>query len=93
MSKASVAFANMKCALLRAVQTIPQGYITELGERAQTLNIAARHAAYILAKLTPEEVALIHWRRVVPRNGDFGKTEKRTDRQALQSKQLQADVL
>jgi alkylated DNA nucleotide flippase Atl1 len=93
MSKSSVAFTNMKRALLRAVQTIPSGCIIEVADLAQSLNIPARHAAFILAKLAPEEEALVPWHRVVPRNGDFGKKEKRTDRQARQIKRLQAEGL
>lgn len=93
MSKASIAFTNMKRALLRAVQTIRSGCVIEVGDLARSLNIPARHAAFILAKLTPEEEALVPWRRVVPRIGDFGKKEKRTERQAFQFKRLQAEGL
>jgi alkylated DNA nucleotide flippase Atl1 len=93
MSKPSVAFVNMKRALLQAVQTIPSGCVTEVGDLAKSLNIPARHAAFILAKLAADEEAEVPWHRVIPRNGDFGKKETRTDRQAFQIKRLQAEGL
>ena len=88
MGKSSPAFINMRRALFDAVRQIPPGHVAELSDLALALNIPARHVAYLLARLTPDEAELVPWQRVVPRAGDFGPVQKRSARQKDQRAKL-----
>ena len=87
----SIAFANMKRALFRAVSAIPAGRVVELRALAEALNIPPRHAAFILSKLTADEAELIPAHRVVPQGGDFGKPEGRRPALTRQLVRLRAE--
>jgi methylated-DNA-protein-cysteine methyltransferase related protein len=78
----------MKRAVLRAARFVPEGKITTAAEIGRVLNIPVRHAAYILAMLTDEERASVPAHRVVPKDGKFGKPEKRNVRQSEAVKRL-----
>jgi alkylated DNA nucleotide flippase Atl1 len=84
MAERSVAFDNMRRALLAYVQAIPFAAVVEVQAIAGALNIPARHAAYILSRLSIDETDLCPWHRVVPRNGVFSGGRKSSSRTALQ---------
>lgn len=71
MAARSPAFAAMRRAVLAATQAIPFGKAVEIARLAESLNIPARHAAYILAGLTAEEADFVPAHRVVPAGGRF----------------------
>ena len=87
----SPAFARLKRALLRLLATIPAGRVIESAELAAALNVPARHAAYILSKLSDDERALTPWHRVVPRGGMFRVWETEKGRLGLQIRMLGAE--
>ena len=80
MAKPSAAYAKMRNALLAAVRRIPKGRVVEAKRLAESLNIPARHVAYMLAQLAPDEKEFVPWHRVAPTGGDFGKPSARTKR-------------
>ncbi len=84
MAERSVAFDNMRRALLAYVQAIPFAAVVEVQALAGALNIPARHAAYILSRISVDETDLCPWHRVVPRNGVFSGGTRSTPRTALQ---------
>ena len=81
MPERSLAFARMRRALLTEVVRIPRGKVVEIAEVGQALNIPPRHVAYMLARLTEDEVELVPWHRVVPRGGRFTKATERVEHQ------------
>jgi methylated-DNA-protein-cysteine methyltransferase related protein len=81
----------MKRAVLRAARFVPEGRVTTAAEVGRALNIPARHVAYILAMLTGEERAGIPAHRVVPKDGKFGKLEKRPGKQTEAINQLRSE--
>lgn len=84
MPKGSIAFANLRGALLRVVGRIPPGHVVEAAVLGERLNVPARHVAYILSQLAPEEADLVPWHRVVPRDGRFGAEKALGERQRRQ---------
>ncbi|WP_293857981.1 MGMT family protein [uncultured Alsobacter sp.] len=93
MSRGSPAFARMRRALLDGVRRIPEGRVVEAAQMGEALNIPARHVAYMLSQLAPEEAELVPWHRVIPADGDFGKADRRTARQIVQVARLSAEGL
>ncbi len=75
MTEGSVAYVNMRCALLGYVGDIPFGSVTDASTLAEALNLPARHVAHILSRLSNDEVALLPWHRVIPRSGAFTKAQ------------------
>lgn len=71
MSEGSAAFARMRRALVSHVGDIPRGAVVEGAVLAASLNIPARHAAYILSQLAEEEARFLGWFRVIPKKGHF----------------------
>lgn len=65
----SAAFARIKRQVLELVQAIPAGHVVTFGQAGDHLDVMARHVAYILATLSPEEEELTPWHRVVPEGG------------------------
>ncbi len=59
------AFANIRAEVLRLVALIPSRKFTTYGSIAIHMNVMARHVAFVLARLTPEESASLPWQRVV----------------------------
>jgi alkylated DNA nucleotide flippase Atl1 len=46
--------------------------------------VPARHVAYILSQITPDEAELLPWHRVIPRDGRFGREAALSTRQVQQ---------
>jgi methylated-DNA-protein-cysteine methyltransferase-like protein len=65
----SSAFARIKSKVLAVATAIPDGRVTTYGAIGKHLGVTARQAAYVLARLTPEESASVPWYRVVASNG------------------------
>ena len=84
MAERSIAYANMRRALLGYVRDIPHGQVVEIATLAAALNIPARHAAHILSRLSDDEADMIPWHRVVPRDGVFAGKRTGTSRTARQ---------
>lgn len=63
------ALARIKSEVLAAVMDIPEGRVTTYGAIGKHLGVTARQAAYVLARLTPEESASVPWHRVVASKG------------------------
>jgi methylated-DNA-protein-cysteine methyltransferase-like protein len=63
------AFARIKSDVLAVVAAIPEGRVTTYGTIGKHLGVTARQAAYVLARLTPEESASVPWYRVVASKG------------------------
>jgi len=61
----SVAFARIRAEVIRLVALIPHGKFTTYGSIAVHMNVVARHVAFVLSRLTPEESAALPWHRVV----------------------------
>ena len=61
----SIAFARIRAEVIRLVALIPPGKFTTYGGIAIHMNVAARHVASVLARLTAEESAALPWHRVV----------------------------
>jgi methylated-DNA-protein-cysteine methyltransferase related protein len=61
----SVAFVRIRAEVLRLVALIPEGKFTTYGSIALHMNVAARHVATVLSRLTSEEAELMPWHRVV----------------------------
>lgn len=61
----SIAFARIRAEVIRLVALIPPGKFTTYGSIAIHMNVAARHVASVLARLTVEESAALPWHRVV----------------------------
>lgn len=78
-------FARIKRDVLRLVGEIPRGRVTTYGSIGAELDVMARHVAYILAMLTPQEAEGLPWHRVVGDQGLVKSTRKRTssDQRAL----------
>ena len=63
------AFAQITSEVLAVVLEIPAGRVTTYGAIGKHLGVTARQAAYVLARLTPEESASVPWYRVVASKG------------------------
>jgi len=61
----SKAFARIRAEVIRLVGLIPSGKFTTYGSIAVHMNVMARHVAFVLSNLTPEEAAALPWHRVV----------------------------
>jgi methylated-DNA-protein-cysteine methyltransferase related protein len=75
----SEAYENIKRAVLWAARSIPEGKVSTAADIGRAFNIPARHAAYILSQLRPEEREVVPVHRVVPKGGAFPKPDKRTN--------------
>lgn len=87
----SLAYTRMRRALITLVNEVPGGRVCEVAALAGALNIPPRHAAYILATLTPDEAALIAWHRIVPAGGKFTPAKRKEPRSAEQIRRLSAE--
>ncbi|HET6571983.1 MAG TPA: MGMT family protein [Fimbriiglobus sp.] len=65
----SSARARIKSEVLAVVLDIPEGRVTTYGAIGKHLGVTARQAAYVLARLTPEESSSVPWYRVVASKG------------------------
>ncbi len=61
----SAAFARIRAEVIRLTKLIPPGKFTTYGAIATHMNVAARHVAFVLSRLTEEEAAALPWQRVV----------------------------
>ncbi|HSI15979.1 MAG TPA: MGMT family protein [Chthoniobacter sp.] len=61
----SQAFARIRAEIVRLVGLIPPGKFTTYGSIAIHMNVMARHVAFVMSRLTPEESATLPWHRVV----------------------------
>ncbi|MCA1963918.1 MAG: MGMT family protein [Prosthecobacter sp.] len=66
---ASQAYARIRAEVLRLVALIPAGKFTTYGSIALHMNVAPRHVASVLARLTEEEARALPWHRVVAAEG------------------------
>ena len=51
------------------VERVPRGRVTTYAEVGDELQVAPRHVAYLLSRLTPHERDHLPWHRVVPSDG------------------------
>lgn len=65
----SVAFARIRAEVIRLVSLIPEGKFTTYGSIAVHMNVMARHVAFVMSSLTPEESAAVPWHRLVSADG------------------------
>lgn len=68
-------FARIKRDCLAIAAHIPAGKVTTFSSVGKHLDVPPRHVAYVLATLTPEELAAYPWWRVVGEGGALGKTK------------------
>jgi methylated-DNA-protein-cysteine methyltransferase-like protein len=61
----SIAFARIRAEVIRLVGLIPRGKFTTYGSIAVHMNVMARHVAFVMSSLKPEESAELPWHRVV----------------------------
>lgn len=61
----SKAFTRIRAEVIRLVGLIPPGKFTTYGSIAIHMNVMARHVAFVMSRLTPEESAALPWHRVV----------------------------
>ena len=61
----SKAFARIRAEVIRLVGLIPPGKFTTYGSIAVHMNVMARHVAFVMSRLTPEESAELPWHRLV----------------------------
>lgn len=87
----SAAYARMRAALHERLDEIQPGQLVRLDELAAALNIPARHAASILARIPPTEQEFRAWWRVIPSVGRFPAAPKLTPRQRAQIALLAAE--
>lgn len=62
-------YARIKAHVLEIITSIPEGHVVAAADIGAWLDVPARHVAYILATLTPEEEARYPWFRVVSTKG------------------------
>jgi alkylated DNA nucleotide flippase Atl1 len=87
----SAAYARMRAALYERLDGIAPGALMRLDLLAAALNIPARHAASILARIPPEEEAFRAWWRVIPAAGRFPPAPRLSPRQRAQIALLAED--
>ena len=94
-SKGSNAFARIRAEVIRVVAAIPEGRFATYGSIAGHLDVNPRHVAYILARLSEEESAILPWHRVVAAEARISRgmaEELRAEQQArLEAESLQID--
>ena len=61
----SQAFTRIRAEVVRLIALIPSGKFTTYGSIAIHMNVAARHVATVISRLTDEESASLPWHRVV----------------------------
>jgi methylated-DNA-protein-cysteine methyltransferase related protein len=82
MSK-SIAYANLKRAVLAYVRDVPQGRVTTAADLGRALNLPARHVAHLLSQLDADEAESVPCHRVVPKDGRLPREAKSTPAQKL----------
>ncbi|TAD78779.1 MAG: hypothetical protein EAY70_06755 [Sphingomonadales bacterium] len=87
----SSAYARMRAALYDRLDALAPGELVRLDALAAALNIPARHAASILARIPPEEQDVRPWWRVIPSAGRFAAQARLTKRQQAQLALLAGD--
>ncbi len=88
----SVAFARIRAEVIRLVALIPPGKFTTYGSIAVHMNVAARHVATVLSRLTEEEAAELPWHRVVAAEGRLSQGMD-PELRARQQRRLEAEGL
>jgi methylated-DNA-protein-cysteine methyltransferase-like protein len=73
----SIAFTNLENTVLRVVMAIPAGKVVALSELALSLNVPARHVAYILSRQQLRLGDQLPLHRVIPAAGDFRASRQR----------------
>lgn len=92
----SAAFARIRAEVIRLVGLIPSGRFTTYGSIAVHMNVMARHVAFVMSRLTPEESAGLPWHRVV--SSDARVSQKmpeaiaRRQRRRLQAEGMKIDA-
>ena len=61
----SQAFTRIRAEVVRLIALIPSGKFTTYGSIAIHMNVAARHVATVISRLTDKESASLPWHRVV----------------------------
>ena len=61
----SQAFARIRAEVIRLVGLIPPGKFTTYGSIAVHMNVVARHVAFVMSHLTPQQSEELPWHRVV----------------------------
>lgn len=62
-------FARIKRDVVAIMRAVPSGRLVTFLDIGRHLDVAPRHVAYILARLDPEEAAMIPWFRAVSEEG------------------------
>lgn len=62
-------FARIKSDVVRIMQAVPHGRLVTFFDIGRHLDVAPRHAAYILARLDPDERSVVPWHRAVAEDG------------------------
>lgn len=92
----SKAFARIRAEVIRLVGLIPLGKFTTYGSIAVHMNVMARHVAFVLSRLTPEEAEDLPWHRVVSADARLSPKMDATlageQRQRLESEGLIIDA-
>ena len=88
----SPAFARIKDDVLQIVDAIPEGKLCTYRAIGEHLEVMARHVAYILSQLKPEEKMIYPWHRVVSDGGGLGVVKRHADGKA-QAEMLEAEGL
>jgi methylated-DNA-protein-cysteine methyltransferase-like protein len=92
----SVAFARIRAEVVRLVGLIPAGKFTTCGSIAWHMNVTARHVAFVMSRLTPEESAALPWHRVVSSDARLSphmpKPLWRRQQKRLQAEGLKVDA-
>jgi methylated-DNA-protein-cysteine methyltransferase related protein len=92
----SVAFARIRAEVIRLVALIPAGKFTTYGSIAVHMNVMARHVAFVMSRLTPEESASLPWHRVVSSDARLSPKMPeplwRRQRKRLQAEGMEVDA-
>lgn len=86
----SQAFARIREEVVRLVSLIPEGKFTTYGSIAVHMNVMARHVAFVMGRLTPEESKSLPWHRVLAADARISPN-MRSKLAALQKRLLKAE--
>lgn len=95
-ARPSPAFQRIRAEVVRLVGTIPPGKFSTYGAIAVHMNVAPRHVAFIMARLTAEESRRLPWHRVVGAEARISPNMDaklaREQRRRLQAEGLKVDT-
>jgi methylated-DNA-protein-cysteine methyltransferase related protein len=83
-------FQKIQAEVLRLVASTPAGRFTTYGSIALHMNVAARHVAMVLSRLTAEEAERLPWHRVVSAEGRLSQNME-PEHSGIQRARLEAE--